>query len=137
MPRLLVAIALTVLTLLAAADRSAAQGPIAHQPTLAPSALALHEYIYQQFPRELDAVNDDIALAEHNVAFLAARVNSYRPFRSFGVYSPAYGADQLAQLELHAAVQQLECRRRQKDDLWRGRQAIVAAWMAAHASSQR
>jgi hypothetical protein len=137
MSRFMIAIALAPLTLFACPNRSAAQTPIAHQPTMAPSALQLHEYIYQQFPRELDAVNDDIALAEHNVAFLAARVYSYRPFRGFGTYSAAYGADQLAQLELHAAAQQLECLRRQKDDLWRERQAIVAAWMAAHATRQR
>ena len=135
MHRTLAVVALALVAIPAAADRSAAQSLIARQP-ITGSALQLHEYIYQQFPRQLDALNDDIVLAEHNVAFLVARVNSYRPFRGFGMYSAAYGADQLAQVELLAAAQQLECFRRQKDDLWRERQAIVTAWMMANAASR-
>lgn len=129
-------VGLALLAMLAAAGSAAAQTPVARQP-ITPASMQLHEFIYQQFPRELEARDVAIALAEHNVTYLLARVNSYRPFRSFGSYSPAFAADQLAQLELHAAVQQLECLRRQKDDLWREREAIVTAWVMAHASAAR
>lgn len=137
MHRSFAGLAILFLALVLTTDRTAAQSPVAFQPSMAPSALALHEYIYQAFPRQLDAVDNDIFLAERNVAFLQARVNSYRPFRSFGSYSAAYGADQLAQLELLAGAQQLDCLRRQKDDLWRERQAIVATWMMSQAPSRR
>jgi hypothetical protein len=106
-----------------AADEYAAPLP------LTATQLVLHQYVYVDFPRQLEAVNSAIAFAEKEVLFASRRVDSYRPFRSFGRYAATYTADQAAQLHLLFVQQQLHCLRRQKSGLWQERQALVAAML--------
>jgi hypothetical protein len=89
--------------------------------------LWLYHDAYHAFPRRVQAANDAIALAELEAAYWAGRVESYRPFRSFGVYGATYHVDRLAQIQLVAAQQRLDCLTRAKGDLWRERQAVAQA----------
>jgi hypothetical protein len=96
--------------------------------TFTAAELQLHQYFYIDFPRRLQAIDDQTTLAEHEVRLLQERVDGYRPFRSFGRYSAAYTADRLAQLHLLAAQQRLACLAHARTDHWRERQAVVAAY---------
>ena len=111
---------------LANVDRAVGVEP---RPQFTPAQLAVLQYAYADFPRQLQAANNDAAYAEHRVAFLQQRVASYRPFRSFQQYGATYSADQLAQLQLLAAQQDLACLNQMQVDVWRQRQAVVAAML--------
>ena len=116
-----------------AADLTGAAEPIppgTAQPAaagLTPAQLAILQYNYVTYPQQLQAVQNDAAFAERRVAYLQNRVASYRPMRSFGQYAATYSADQFAQLQLLAAQQDASCINQQEINLWRERQAIVAA----------
>lgn len=91
--------------------------------------LAAHQYFYVDFPRRLAAIADERTLLEAEVRALEQRVDSYRPFRSFGRYSPAHTADVRWQLTLQAARQRLACLQNAEADLWRQRQlTALGAW---------
>jgi hypothetical protein len=92
--------------------------------------LALHQYFYVDFPRQLQALEDETELAEAELALIARRVNGYRPFRSFGRYAATYTADQSWQLAWRAAQQRLDCLRNDQADLWRQRTLAAAAFSA-------
>jgi hypothetical protein len=112
--------------------------PIATPALAAPAArgvaaidartLALHQYFYVDFPRQLQAIEDETELAEAELALIARRVNGYRPFRSFGRYAATYTVDQSWQIALLAAKQRLECLRDDQADLWRQRTLAAAAF---------
>ncbi len=122
-PKLLLTIA--VLSTVAAGRSASGGQPAAVGPSLA--QLALHEYAYVDFLRRLQAINDEIELVELTIAYWTARVENYRPMRSFGRYAATYTADRSARLQLLAAHQELACLVRDKGDLWRERQAIAQA----------
>jgi hypothetical protein len=92
--------------------------------------LTLHQYFYADFPRQLQALENETQLAEAELALIARRVESYRPFRSFGRYAATYTADQSWQIALLAAQQRLECLRNDQADLWRQRIMAAAAFSA-------
>jgi hypothetical protein len=119
MPRLL-HLAFACVTAFAALATTRASEPAA--AALTPEALALYQTIYRDVPLQLEALDAEIALAARAVVVAHARVDSYRPFRSFGRYGATYFADQTAQLDLIAAVNQLRCLERQRDLLWQQRQ---------------
>lgn len=98
-------------------------------------ALALHQYFYVDFPRQLQTLENETQLAEAELALIARRVESYRPFRSFGHYAATYTVDQSWQVALLAAQQRLQCLRNDQADLWRQRGLAVAAF-ALEASSR-
>jgi hypothetical protein len=104
-----------------------------------PSAvdLQLQQYVYVDFPRQLQMLDNETALAERFVVLQRQRVNGYRPFRSFHQYGATYFADQSAQLQLLAAQHELACLYQRKTDLWRERQTIVTMLLAAQASSRQ
>jgi hypothetical protein len=89
--------------------------------------LALHQYFYVDFPRRLQALESEAQLAEAELALMARRVESYRPFRSFGRYAATYTVDQSWQIAWLAAQQRLECLRNDQADLWRQRTMAAAA----------
>ncbi len=92
--------------------------------------LALHQYFYVDFPRQLQSLENETQLAEAELALIARRVDSYRPFRSFGRYAATYTADQSWQIAWRAAQQRLECLRNDQADLWRQRTMAAAAFSA-------
>jgi hypothetical protein len=122
--RPLAAAALLSAGLFTAAHRAAADEPT---PQFTPAQLAILQYAYVDFPRQMEAANNDAALAQRTVDVLQQRVAGYRPFRSFHQYGATYSVDQVAQLQLLAAQQDLACINQRQIDLWRQRQAVVAA----------
>jgi hypothetical protein len=106
-------------------DRTTASEPVVAEPLPSAADLQLHQYVYVDFPRQLQMLDNETALAERFVLLQQQRVNGYRPFRSFHQYGATYSADQFAQLQLLAAQQELACLHQRKADLWRERQAIV------------
>jgi hypothetical protein len=119
-------------TLVAFAGRRAAADEqiagIAGDPpaVIDPAVQRLSDYLYIEFPRRWQALENGRQLAEAEVLVLQRRVDSYRPFRSFHQYSPTYTADMSWQLELLAAQQRLQCIANAEADLWRERQAVAA-----------
>ena len=99
-----------------------------HSPLTTHQALALHQYFYIDFPRQLEALQNEKQLAEAELNLIARRVESYRPFRSFGRYAATYTVDHSWQIALLAAEQRLECIRNDEADLWRQRQAVAIAY---------
>jgi hypothetical protein len=98
-----------------------------------PTELALHQYFYIDFPRQLQFLQNEKQLAEAELNHIARRVESYRPFRSFGRYAATYTVDQSWQIALLAAQQRLECLRNDEADLWRQRRlAAEALALSAH-----
>jgi hypothetical protein len=93
-----------------------------------PTELAIHEYFYIDFPRQLQLLQNEKQLAEAELDLIARRVESYRPFRSFGRYAATHTVDQSWQIALLAAQQRLECLRNDEADLWRQRRALAAAY---------
>jgi hypothetical protein len=99
-------------------------------------AAAMHQYFYVDFPRQLRALQRERQLAEADLALVARRVESYRPFRSFGRYAATYTADLSWQVELVAAQHRLECVLEKEVELWRERRiAAEAVALAAQAAS--
>ncbi len=97
------------------------------QSELSPAQMAVVNYAYSVFPQQLAAIEQEAALAEYEAALWRHRVRSFESTRSFGVYGATYFADQNAQLLAFAAQQRAECLRQQAANLWRERQATVAA----------
>lgn len=95
----------------------------------AKATIALNQYLYSDFPRQMQEVVNQRQLAEAEVRALALRVNSYRPFRSFHQYGATYTADMNWQLELLAARQRLACLATAEADLWRERELAVSRLM--------
>jgi hypothetical protein len=89
--------------------------------------VALNYYFYVDFPRQLKALQYEKERAEAELDLIARRVESYRPFRSFGRYAATYTADLSWRVELLAAQHRLECLRDKEADLWRERRAVAAA----------
>ena len=98
--------------------------------------VTLHQYFYVDFPRQLQLLQNEIALAEAELALIARRVDSYRPFRSFGRYAATYMADQSWQVALLAAQHRLECLRYHEADLWRQRRQFAEALAVARLVSR-
>jgi hypothetical protein len=124
---------IAVVALTIVAPRTHAAEPIAPgvtpSPTLTAAQVQLHQYLYVDFPRCIQSLTNQRELADAELDFLRARVDSYRPFRSFKHYSPAYTADRSWQLALLAAEQRRQELDNAEADLWRQRQAIGAALM--------
>jgi hypothetical protein len=99
-----------------------------HSPLTTHHSLALYQYFYIDFPRQLQLLQNEKQLAEAELDLIARRVESYRPFRSFGRYAATYTVDQSWQIALLAAQQRLECLRNDEADLWRQRQAVAIAY---------
>ena len=129
---------LAALIVLIIAPIASAAEPIATPAPAAPAThgvavidartLALHQYFYVDFPRQLQQLENETQLAEAELALIARRVESYRPFRSFGRYAATYTADQSWQIAVLAAQQRLECLRNDQADLWRQRTLAAAAF---------
>jgi hypothetical protein len=92
--------------------------------------LAMHQYFYVDFPRRLQALENETQLAEAELELIARRVESYRPFRSFGRYAATYTADQSWQIAWVAAQHRVECLRNDRANLWRQRGLMAAALSA-------
>ncbi len=88
--------------------------------------LALHQYFYIDFPRQLQALQYKRQLAEAEIALIARRLETYRPSRSFGRYGATYTADLATQIDLLAAQHVLTCFRDEEVDLWRERRLILS-----------
>jgi hypothetical protein len=112
------------------------QEPSVVAASLTPVQLAVVNYTYGVFPQQLAAAEREVALAEHEAGLWQQRVRSFEPMRSFGVYGATYSADQSSQFEASAAWQRAECARQQVANLWRERQAMVAAFMEQAAQVQ-
>lgn len=124
----LAVLTLVATSMLALANAGAQGGEVATQPLTA-AQLEVVNYAYSVFPQQLAAAQRHAALAEYESALWQQRVKSFEPMRSFGVYGATYFADQSAQLEAFAAQQRVECARQHIANLWRERQATVAALM--------
>jgi hypothetical protein len=98
--------------------------------TLTPLQLQLNQYFYVDFARQLQALDNQSQLAEAELALIARRVESYRPFRSFHQYAATYTVDQQWQLALLAAQQRVQCLRNAQADLWRQRQMMASLYLA-------
>ena len=122
------ALALVTSMLLVALDARGEEPSVAGV-RLTTAQLAVVNYTFGVFPHQLAAAEREVALAEYEAALWQQRVNSFDPMRSFGVYGATCFADQSAQFEAFAAVQRAECARQQIANLWRERQATVAALM--------
>lgn len=118
-----------------ASARNAMAQEVVRPSELSPAQMEVIQYAYGLFPQQLASIERQVALAEYEAALWQQRVNAFRPTRSFGVYSATYRADQYAQLQAFAAQQRAECLRQEAANLWRDRQATVAALMA-NANSQ-
>ena len=116
-------------TLASAAEPVVGKAEAPRAPTAA--ELQLHQYLYVDFPRCIQSLANERELADAELDFLRARVDNYRPFRSFKQYSPAYTADRSWQLALLAAQQRRQDLENVEADLWRQRQAVGAAMMQA------
>jgi hypothetical protein len=116
------------ITVVSVAVALAAPAALAQQPItpLPPRLIELHNFANVDFPRRLEALDSALLFAQHELRFAELRADSYQPFRSFGRYAATLMADQVAQLELIAARQRLECLRRERAVLWQRRQQIVA-----------
>lgn len=101
------------------------------QPTFMPADGQISQYLYHDFPRRLQALENETILVQQEIRLLQDRVDGYRPFRSFGRYAATYTADRIAQLHLLAAQQRLLCLANARADLWRERQGVVAAYFPA------
>ena len=91
----------------------------------------LQDYLYVTYPNYLATLAERIQLAEATIDVLTARVEAYRPFRSFHEYSPTWTAEQDTRLALLAARQELSTLRRIEAALPRYHQANVARLTAA------
>jgi hypothetical protein len=111
----------------APATRSVAAMDARSVAALDARTLAIHQYFYVDFPRQLQTLENETQLVEAELALIVRRVESYRPFRSFGRYAATYTADQSWQIALLAAQQRLECLRNDQADLWRQRGFAAAA----------
>ena len=67
----------------------------------------LHRYRFIDYPQAVRDLDDAIRLAEAEVSVLSARVEHYRPFRSFKDLAPTFTAEQTVRLHRLAAVQHL------------------------------
>jgi hypothetical protein len=115
--------------LFAGAQRPSVAEEYAVEPVAWEAAdVAAHDYFYVDFSRQLRALDDAIVLAEYNVVYWQQRVVGYQPFRRFGRYAATYSVDQIAQLQLIAAQQELACLVRAKGELWRERQLRSAGF---------
>jgi hypothetical protein len=92
---------------------------------LDPTQLAVHQYLYVDFPRQLQALQYQRELAEAEIALIARRLETSRPSRSFGRYSATYTADLAWHIDLLAAQRRLECLRDDEAELWRQRRLIA------------
>jgi hypothetical protein len=86
-----------------------------------------YQYFYRDFPRQVQALENERQLAEADAAYVARRVNSFRPFRSFHEYGATYFVDQAWQIEWLAAQQRLDCLSNVQADLWQARRAMAEA----------
>jgi hypothetical protein len=103
--------------------------PASPTPLLTEPQIQLARYFYVDFPSQLQALNNATQLAEADLALIARRVESYRPFRSFHQYAATYTVDGQWQLALLAAQQRLQCLRNAEAELWRQRQAIATIYL--------
>lgn len=126
--RLVAALALVASSSLTQLNAGAQEPQVATQ-TLTAAQMTVVNYTYGVFPQQLAAAERHAALAEYEAVLWQQRVRSFEPMRSFGVYGATYFADQSAQFEAFAALQRAECARQQVANLWRERQATVAALM--------
>ena len=81
-----------------------------------------YQYFYRDFPRQVQALENERQLAEADAAYVARRVNSFRPFRSFHEYGATYFVDQAWQIEWLAAQHRMGCLDNAQADLWQQRQ---------------
>jgi hypothetical protein len=89
------------------------------------ATLHAYQYFYRDFPRQVQALEYETQLAEADAVYVARRVNSFRPFRSFHQYGATYFVDQAWQIEWLAARQRLDCLDNAQADLWQQRQATA------------
>lgn len=126
---LIAAIAYALLAPRTHAAEPIAPGTTPSSPTPTAAQVKLSQYLYVDFPRCVQSLANERELADAELDFLRARVDNYRPFRSFKQYSPAYTADRSWQLALLAAKQRRQELENVEADLWRERRAIVAAYI--------
>ena len=103
--------------------------PEASASVMDPQLLAANHYFYVEFPRRLQAIENETQRAEAELALVARRVNSFRPFTSFHQYAVTYFTDQQWQLALLAAEQRLQCLHADRAELWRQRQALAMMYL--------
>jgi hypothetical protein len=94
-------------------------------------------YFYGEFSSHVQALQNERQLAEAELALINRRVESYRPFRSFGRYAATFTVDQTWQIEQLAAQQWLACIEIYEADLWRHRRAVAESLVAAAAGATR
>lgn len=85
------------------------------------SEVQLSQYLYVDFPRYVQALDNERQLADAELKFVQSRVDGYRPFRSFKQYGATYTADQAWQLALLAAQQRQQELQDIEAELWRQR----------------
>ena len=96
----------------------------AHAAT--PNREPFYQFRFVEFPRMVRQLDRSIRLAEAEAAVWNARVESYRPFRSFNQYSPTYTAEQSARLHLLSIEQRLDELQEKRARLNRYRRAVIA-----------
>jgi hypothetical protein len=111
-----------------AAGWKRAPNPAPDWQTIA-ATLHAYQYFYRDFPRQVQALEYERQLAEADAVYVARRVNSFRPFRSFHQYGATYFVDQAWQIEWLAAQQRLDCLSTSQADLWQHRQAMAALYL--------
>lgn len=84
---------------------------------------------YGDFAIRLQTLQNQRQLAQAELDVIDRRVDSFRPFRSFGPYGATYFVDQQWQLEQLAAQQRLACLDAEEAALWRQRRVVGAAIM--------
>lgn len=85
--------------------------------TITPAQRRLFHYLYVTYPNYVATLADRIRLAEATIEMLAARIDAYRPFRSFHESSPTWTAEQNVRLALLAAENELAALRRIEAEL--------------------
>ncbi|MAT72592.1 MAG: hypothetical protein CMJ58_24100 [Planctomycetaceae bacterium] len=91
----------------------------------------LSHYLYVTYPNYQAELAARVKMAQANIDMLAARLEAYRPFRSFRHYSPTWTAQQDTRLALLAAQQDLDALRRIEAELPRYHRENVARLTAA------
>ena len=96
--------------------------------------LRRHEYRFVSLPRQRRQLDNQIRLAEAEIAVLKRRLRDYRPFLRVGEYSPVRTAAESHQLSLIAAEQRLEQLKNDRiglDRLTRQRNELLSIGSAA------
>jgi hypothetical protein len=112
--------------------------PVSRGGTYHPNSyLVGNGYFYGEFASQLQALQNERDIANAELDLINRRVESFRPFHSFGPYGATYFVDQAWQIEQLAARQRLQQIDLCEADLWRQRRAAAEALAIATARAAR